>query len=104
MLKRQIALTLLMLFGVTTLLFGHAGEVHTYMGTVTTLQKDGSFVIKMTDGKDFHVHVARTTAYLRADGKAATATDLKAGSRVVVKIAKDGKTALSVRIAQKKRT
>jgi hypothetical protein len=79
--------------------FGHAGEVHNYMGTVTAVHDDGSFMLKKTDGKTMHVEVSAKTAYLHADGRAATRADLTAGKRVVVTIAKDGKTATTIKIA-----
>ena len=44
------------------------------------------------------VFVGKTTAWLRADGTAASATDLAAGVRVVVTISKDGKTASEVKM------
>ena len=79
--------------------FGHAGEVHTYMGTVTSLHDDGSFMFKKTDGTTIHVVVSDKTAYLHANGHAATRTDLTAGKRAVVTMAKDGKTATTIKIA-----
>ena len=99
---RNIALALL-LFGITTAAFAHAGEVHTYMGTITTIDKDRSFMLKKTDGKTVHVAVAKGTTYLHADGVAAKASDLKEGARVVVKISKDGTTALSIKMAPSKK-
>jgi hypothetical protein len=79
--------------------FGHAGEVHTYMGTVTALHDDGSFMLGKTDGKSMRVMVSDKTAYLHANGKAATRADLTAGKRVVATISKDGKTASTIKIA-----
>jgi len=99
--KKTLAISFL-LFIAATMAFGHAGEVHSYMGTVTTLHDDGSFMLKTTDGKTMHVQVATTTTWLRADGSAATASELEAGARAVVKISKDGKTALSVKMASRK--
>jgi hypothetical protein len=95
--KTKIALSLLVLLAVTTLAFGHAGEVHSYMGTITTLHDDGGFLLEKPDGKSVHVEVAEATRYLHADGHAGKASELKAGARVVVKMSKDGKTALSVK-------
>lgn len=83
--------------------FGHAGEVHKYMGTVTAVHDDGSFMLKKTDGTSLHVFVASTTAYQHADGKAATRAELAAGTRVVVTISTDGKTASLVKLAAAKR-
>lgn len=81
--------------------FGHAGEVHNYMGTVTALHDDGSFMLKKTDGKTMHVMVSDKTAYLHANGKAATRAELTAGKRVVATISTDGKTASTIKIAAK---
>ena len=83
--------------------FGHAGEVHTYMGTVTAKHDDGSFTLEKTDGKTMHVMVSEKTAYLHADGKKATADELTAGKRVVVTMSKDGKTATTIKLAAAKR-
>ena len=80
--------------------FGHAGEVHTYMGSVAALHDDGSFMLKKSDGKTMHVFVSDKTAYLRADGKAATRADLTAGKRVVATISRDGKTASTVKLGR----
>ena len=87
----------------TTLAFAHAGEVHSYMGTITTLHQDGSFMLEKTDGNTIHVQIASTTTYMHADGQVAKASELKAGSRVVVKMSKDGKTALNIKIAAAKK-
>ena len=100
--KKTIAISMLLVFAAATLAFGHAGEIHSYMGTVTTVHDDGSFMLKKTDGTTMHVMVSQTTSYLHADGHAATAAELTESSRVVVKIGKDGKTALSVKIAAAK--
>ena len=79
--------------------FGHAGEVHTYLGTVTTLHDDGSFMLKKTDGNTIHVVVSKKTVYQHADGHAATRAEVLAGKRVSVTIAKDGKTATKIKLA-----
>ena len=100
--RKFILVSLLLLVALNA--FGHAGEVHTYMGTVTALHDDGSFMLKKTDGKTMHVEVSKTTAYLRADGKAAKRAELVAGKRVVVTISKDGKTATTVKLAAAKQT
>jgi len=97
--KKRIALSLFLVLAAATVAFGHAGEVHSYMGTVEALQADGSFTLNRTNGDAIHVYVAKTTAYLHADGQAASASELKPGSRVVVKMSTDGKTASSVKMA-----
>ena len=47
--RKLILFTVLLVVALNA--FGHAGEVHTYMGTVTMVHDDGSFMIKKTDGK-----------------------------------------------------
>ncbi len=93
-----IALSLLLLLAASA--FAHAGHVHTYMGTVTMLHDDQSFMMKTTDGKDITIQTSPATTYAHADGTAATRADLAAGVRVVVKMALDGKTAASVTMAK----
>lgn len=99
---KKIAAVSLLLLLATTVAFGHAGEVHSYMGTITSVNEDGSFQLKKTDGQAIDVLVGKATTYLHADGRAASAGDVKAGLRVVVKISTDGKTALSVKMAAAK--
>ena len=95
--RKLILFTLLLAVALNA--FGHAGEVHKYMGTVTAVQKDGSFTLEKTDGKTMHVAVAATTKYQHADGHAAARGEVVAGKRVVVTISKDGKTASLVKLA-----
>jgi hypothetical protein len=84
---------------ITSTALAHAGHAHTYMGVVEALHDDQSFTVKTTDGKSVTVKTATTTTYARADGTAATRADLALGMRVVVKMAADGKTAASVKMA-----
>lgn len=99
---RRIALFSLLLLLTTTVAFAHAGEVHTYLGTITEMTKDGSFVMKMTNGKERTVLVAKTTTYTHADGHKAKPSELAVGKRVSAKISKDGKTALDIKLSAKK--
>ena len=99
--KKITIATLLLLF-TATFAFAHAGEEHTYLGTVTGLNADGSFVMKMTDGKDRTVLVSESTTYTHLDGQKAKHSELAVGGRVSVRISKDGKTALNVKLAAKK--
>lgn len=103
MMKRIAILSLLFLF-TATLAFAHAGEEHTYLGTITKIHKDGSFVMKMTNGKDRTVLVSETTTYTHADGHEGKREELVVGKRVSVKISKDGKTALTVKFFAAKAT
>jgi hypothetical protein len=89
-----------LLFGaITATAFGHAGEVHKYMGTVTSVQQDGSFALNTTDGQTFRGAVSDATVYQHANGGTASRSELVAGKRVVVTISKDGKTATLVKFA-----
>ena len=90
--KRSLAA--LALFLVATAAFAHAGHMHTYMGTVTMLHDDGSFMMKTTDGKDVTVAVSPATTYDPARA------NLAVGKRVVVKMTLDGKTASSVKMSK----
>ena len=101
--KRIAALSLLFLFS-ATLAFGHAGEEHTYLGTITKLNADGSFVIRMTNKKDRTVLVSKNTKYTHSDGHKAQRSELAVGQRVSVRVAKDGKTAISVKFTAKAAT
>jgi predicted TPR repeat methyltransferase len=98
---RKLALSLLLLV-VATQVFAHAGEVHKYMGTVASLNADGSFALKKTDGATIQVAVSNTTAFRHADGSTAKRDELAAGRRVVVTISKDGKTASEIKFAARK--
>lgn len=99
--SKLILLSLLLLVAVNT--FGHAGEVHKYMGSVTAVHDDGSFMLKKTDSKTMHVETSNATTYQLADGKAAKRSDLAIGSRVVATISTDGKTATLVKFAAAKK-
>jgi hypothetical protein len=98
---RSLILSSLILLAAVTM-FGHAGEVHKYMGTVDALHDDGSFMLKKSDGTTMHVAVSAATAYQRANGETARRAELVTGSRVVVTIGTDGKTATRVRFSNKK--
>jgi hypothetical protein len=103
MTKRIATLSLLLLF-TATIAFAHAGEEHTYLGTVTKDSADGSFVIKMTNGKDRTVLVSKDTTYTHSDGHKAQRAEVVVGKRVSVRISKDGKTALTVKFSAAKKT
>lgn len=96
---KRIALCTLLLLFTATIAFAHAGEVHTYLGTITKINEDGSFVMVMTNGKERTVLISKTTIYTHADGHEAEHSELAVGKRVSAKISKDGKTALNVKLA-----
>jgi hypothetical protein len=87
-------LTVLLCLLVAAAAFAHAGHAHTYMGTVTMLHDDGSFMMKTTEGKDVTVATSSTTTFDPARA------DLAVGKRVVVKMTLDGKTAASVKLGK----
>lgn len=80
----------------TTTLFGHAGEVHTYLGTVKSLDGDQA-VITTKDGKEVPVTLTNETKYWRGTAPA-NRSDLAVGTRVSVEIGMDGKSATNVKI------
>jgi hypothetical protein len=93
--KKLFAMSLFLLLTVTGA-FAHAGHIHTYMGSVTMLHGDNAFMIKTIDGKDMTIETSPKTTWLHSDKHAATKSDLVVGTRVVVKMSTDGKTATSV--------
>lgn len=99
--KKLIALSALLILA-TTAAFAHAGHMHTYMGTVTMLHSGTEFMMTTTDGKDLTVTTSPKTAWLHADGSAAKQSELVVGSRVVVKMSTDGKTAASIKVSAPK--
>ncbi len=99
---RRLALFSLLLLA-TVSAFGHAGEVHKYMGTIAAMHDDGSFLLKTTDGESIHVAVSAKTAFVQADGRPGSRADLAAGTRLVATISTDGKTATTIRFAAKKK-
>jgi len=100
---KRIAIFSLMILLAASMAFAHAGEEHTYLGTVTKENADGSFVIKMTNGKDRTVLVSKTTTYTHSDGHKGDRSELGVGQRVSAKISKDGKTALDVKFSVPKK-
>jgi hypothetical protein len=96
---RHIAVSLVLLL-VAAGAFAHAGHIHSYMGEVTMLHSDGSFMMKATDGTDVTVLTSTETKYQLADGRDAARSDLAEGTRVVVKMSKDGKTAATIKLAK----
>lgn len=79
-------------------LFAHAGEVHTYMGTVTMLHGNSVFMMKTSQGKEITVSTAKATVYMHADGHPGKQSEVVVGRRVAVTMAKDGKTATRIKI------
>ncbi len=101
--KRIATLSLVFLFAVSTIALAHAGEVHTYLGTIKKINADGSFVMKVKDGKERLVLVSKDTSYSHADDHAGRHSELKVGKRIAARISKDGKTALNVKMSTVKK-
>jgi hypothetical protein len=95
--KKLVAVSLFLILAVSA--FGHAGHIHTYMGSVTMLHGDNAFMMKTTDGKDLTIQTSPETTWLDSDDHAAKSSDLAVGQRVVVKMMVDGKTAASVKMS-----
>jgi hypothetical protein len=96
--KRLIALSLLLLLATATA-FAHAGHAHTYLGKVTMLHGSTEFMMNTTDGKELTINTTPQTSWQRADGHAAKKSELAVGSRVVVKMTTDAKSAASVKMS-----
>jgi len=97
--KKMISLFLFLTVTFTVNAFAHAGHIHSYMGTVTMLHTDTQFMMKTSDGKDLTIDTTPKTNWLDAKGHAVKRNTLAVGSRVVVKMNMDGKTAASVTVA-----
>ena len=96
--KKLVAASLFLLLAATSA-FAHAGHIHTYMGSVTMLHGDNTFVMKTTDGKDLTIQTSPKTKWLHSDGHAANSSELTVGQRVAVKMMADGKTADIVKMS-----
>ena len=94
---RSLGMTLFV-FLIAASALAHAGHMHTFMGTVTMLHGDNAFMIKTTDGKDVTIETSPKTEFTTSEGHAAKRSDVAVGTRVVVKMEMDGKTAASVKI------
>jgi hypothetical protein len=95
--KLIITAALLTLF--TATLLAHAGEVHTYLGTVKSLAGN-EMVITDRDGKEHSVTLTDGTKYWRGSSSASR-SDLATGLRVSVEIGVDGKSATTVKLGAK---
>ena len=85
--KRLIAIAISLVF-VTTLALAH-GEATHLLGTVTAASAN-TVTIKMQNGKSETVMLEKVTKYLSGT-KAATAADLKVGTRVMIEATMDEK-------------
>jgi hypothetical protein len=97
MIKKLLAFAL---FFVAVSAFAHAGHMHTYMGTVTMLHGNGVFMMKTTDNSTVVVQTTPDTTFTDADDHPAKVSDIAVGTKVVVKMNVDGKTAATVKVAK----
>jgi hypothetical protein len=70
--------------------FAHGDKKHV-MGTLEKINAD-SVVVKQADGKEIEVKLVANTMYVTRDGKAAKASDLAIGDRVVIHATPTGET------------
>ena len=96
--KKAIAVSIVLLLTAAAA-FAHGGHAHTYMGTVTMLHGGGEFMMKTKEGTDVTIRTSAQTTWLHANGDPAKGDDLAVGSRVVVKMNADGKTAATVKMS-----
>ncbi len=79
--------------------FAHAGHIHTYMGTIRSVEGLRGFTIKTPDGDERMIDTAHFTTYTDENGHALKRdAALIPGSRVVVRMNIDGKTASNVKV------
>ncbi len=71
-------------------MFAHGDKKHV-MGTLEKVTAD-SVVVKQADGKSVEVKLVDKTMYVTRDGKAAKASDLAVGDRVVIHATPTGET------------
>ena len=100
--KKLFVITALLVIAATTA-FAHAGHVHKYMGTVTMLHGDNSFMMETAKGDVVTIQTSSKTSFMHADNHKAKLSELAEGMRVVVKMSTDGKTAASVKMSPGKK-
>ena len=84
---------------IATSLFAHGGHTHNYLGTVKAV--DGwHMILKTEDAKEHEFELTRETRYTR-NGDSVSKGALKAGLRVSVYVADDGKTVTRVLLPAK---
>lgn len=96
---RKIASLFLIVLLASSVALAHGGPGN-LLGAVKEVH-DGHMVVTSKDGHEVTVTLTEKTRYEKA-GKAATRQDVGVGSRVSVKLEKDGKTAEAVRIGSPK--
>lgn len=92
---RKIASLFLIVLLASSAALAHGGPGN-LLGTVKAVN-EGQMVVTSRDGHEVTVQLTDRTTYEKA-GKAAAIQDVVAGARVSVKLDKDGKTAVTVKI------
>ena len=98
--KRVLLITALLVMA-SVPLFAHPGHVHTYMGTVSMLHGDNTFMMETAKGDVVTVQTDSKTAFVLSPGNhKGKMGDLEEGMKVVVKMSTDGKTATSITMSK----
>jgi hypothetical protein len=101
--KKLFVLTALLVIAAVPA-FAHPGHAHTYMGTVSMLHGDNTFMIETENGGDVVTIVTnKQTTFMHGDNTKAHLSDLAEGMRVVIKMSTDGKTAASIKMSPAKK-
>jgi hypothetical protein len=100
--KRLFVITALLVIAAIPA-FAHPGHVHSYMGTVSMLHGDNTFMIETEKGDVVTVVTNKKTAFTHGDNSKAKLSDLQEGMRVVIKMSTDGKTATSIKMSPAKK-
>ena len=96
--KKHVSTALLaLMLATTSALLAHGGHKHkTIMGTVKSV--DASHIdLTTTDGKKVSVPLVKTTTFMRGD-KTVLADQVKVGTRVVILLGEDDRSAQRVKI------
>jgi hypothetical protein len=103
LMKKLLVLSALLIIAAVPL-FAHPGHAHaTYMGTVSMLHGDNTFMIETEKGDVVTIVTNDKTAFTHADNSKAKIGDLAEGMRVVIKMSDDGKVATSIKMSPAKK-
>lgn len=99
---KKLIVSLCALFLITPMLLAHAGHKHkTIMGTIQSI--DATHIdLKTRFGKKVTVPLAKDTMFMRGEAMA-KASEAKPGTRVVIVLGEDDKTAAHVKLGTAKK-
>ncbi len=100
--KRLLIITALLVLA-SVPVFAHPGHVHEYVGTVSMLHGDNTFMMETAKGDVVTIVTSDKTTFMHADNHKAKMSDLEEGMKVVVKMSTDGKTAASIKMSKAKK-